>query len=217
GLGIGFYHTVFTAGFYYHISKGHPVFHRHSANARAPKFHRAISGAVHTDIADDLQDNILGHQIGRHGGALKFEAHGFGHFYPELSRAHDKGSIGIANAGSKLSESAGRAGMGIGAKEHLARSGEALFRKGNMADPFIVVRAYIIEVGQALVSGKCTESIYIAISIFIFGKNVVIRYDDELFLIPYTSILTKLILKNADRGRPAYIVRHEYIYIHPDA
>src|SRR5699024_8280837 len=90
-----------------------------------------------------------------------------------------------------------------------------LFRKGNMADPFIIIRAYVIEVGQVLISGKCTENIHVAISIFIFGKNVVVRYDDELFLIPYTGILTKLVLNNADRGRSASIVRHEYIYFLP--
>src|SRR5699024_8121285 len=217
GPGIGLYHAVFTAGFNYHIRKRHPVFHRHGADARAAKFHRAVGGAVHTDIADDLQDNILGHQIGRHGGTFKFEADGFGHFNPKLPRAHDKGGNRIDDAGGNVAEGAGGAGMRVGAKEHLARPGETLFRKGNMADPFIIIRAYIIEVGQVLIGGKSTEDIHVAISIFIFGKNVVVRYDDELFLIPYTGILTKLILKNADGGRAAYVVRHEHIYIYPDA
>src|SRR5699024_8943630 len=122
----------------------------------------------------------------------------------------------IADARSKLSERPGCTGMGIRPKEHLARTRKAFFRECNMTHPLVILRTDIIEMREVLICGKGPENIHIAISVFIFGKYIVIRNNNKLVFIPYAGIFAELVLENTNRRRTAYVVGHQYIDVNPD-
>ena len=69
-----------------------------------------------------------------------------------------------------------------------------------------MIREYIPILLQAVV----------AIGFAVGGENVVIGNDHELARIPDLRVLAELAFENADRPRPANIVRHQHIRIHPD-
>lgn len=73
----------------------------------------------HADLPDDMEDEVLGQQPGRHL-AIQREAHRGRHLDQQLAGAQDEASIGVAHPGGKLAKGAGVAGVGVGAKQHLA-------------------------------------------------------------------------------------------------
>ena len=77
----------------------------------------------HRDFANDLQDEVLGQQVGRHF-AIQDEPHGGWHLDEQLASAHNEASIGVANACCKLAKRASIAGVGVCSKQNLACSQE---------------------------------------------------------------------------------------------
>ena len=93
----------------------------------------------HADVADDREDQVLGHQVRRHL-AVEDEAHGRRHLEPQLAGAQDEAGVGVADAGGELAERAGGAGVAVGAEQDLAGPGVAFFGQGDVADALVLGR-----------------------------------------------------------------------------
>ncbi len=86
--------AVLGTGLNRHIADAQAVVHGKPCHARAGELHRLIQCAVHTDHADDMQNQIL---AGHPGVKLaKHELDGRGHLEPCHAGSHASGHIGIA-------------------------------------------------------------------------------------------------------------------------
>src|ERR1019366_7901910 len=70
GGGVGSDHSGACSGLDGHVAYGHAAFHGESADGGAGVFDDVAGGAGGTDLADDLQDDVLG---GDAGGQVTFD------------------------------------------------------------------------------------------------------------------------------------------------
>ena len=89
---------------------------------RTAELHRAIGGAVETDFADQMENDVLGHHP-RLELPLQAEGHRLGHFEEQLAGPQHEPGVGVADAGGELVKGSRRAGMRIGAEQDLAGAG----------------------------------------------------------------------------------------------
>ena len=101
--------AVLSAGLDRHIGDGHAVIHGQRGDPGAVELHGAIGGAVESDLADAVEDDVLGHHA-RLELAFDPEMHRLGDLDEETSGAHDESGVGVADAGGELVEGAGHAG-----------------------------------------------------------------------------------------------------------
>ena len=107
--------SVLAAGLDRHVGNRHAVVHRQASRARAVELHRAVGRPVETDLANRVQDDVLGHDA-RLQFALEAEVHRFGYFDEQFAGAHHETGVGVADAGGELVERAGHAGVRVGAE-----------------------------------------------------------------------------------------------------
>src|SRR5206468_11850001 len=93
-----------------HVRDRHAVVDRKIRSARSVELHRAISGAVKTNLADAMKDDVFGHHTSPQR-AFEAEMHRLRNFDQQLARAHHKTRIRVANAGGELIERTGHAGV----------------------------------------------------------------------------------------------------------
>jgi hypothetical protein len=144
GAGVEREDGVLAAGLDGHVSDGHAVIHRQRRDAGAVELHRTVGRAVEADLADDVQDDVLGHDA-RLELTFEPETHRLGNLDEQLAGAHDETRVGVADAGGELVERAGHAGVRIGAEEHFARAGVALGRQRGVADAGVVGAVLFLE------------------------------------------------------------------------
>ena len=111
--------AVFAAGLDGHVGDGHAVVHRQAGRARAVELHRAVGRAVESDLANHVQDDVLGHDARLHL-ALEAEVHRLRNLDQQFAGAHHEAGVGVADAGGKLVERTGHAGVRVGAEQNLA-------------------------------------------------------------------------------------------------
>ena len=133
GLFVVLKNSIFAAGLDRHVGHGHAVVHRQAGGARAVELHRAVGRPVEADLADRVQDDVLGHDA-RLQLALEAEMHRLRHLDQQLAGAHHEAGVGVANAGGKLVERAGHAGVRVGAEQNLAGTQMPLLWQGRVAD-----------------------------------------------------------------------------------
>ena len=73
----------------------------------------------------------------------------------------------------------------------------------------------VIEVLDVLLHTEVPEDIDIAVGALVAGEDVVVRDDDDLLAVPDLGVLPELLLEDADGARPADVVRHEHVDVHP--
>ncbi len=160
----------------------------------------------------------------------------FRHLDEQLARAEDEPRVRVADAGGKLVERPGHAGVGIGAEEHLAGPKMALPRERGVADAGVMgavlalelalggvefpmavgIVDHVVKIRDVLLLDEVAEDIDVAIRHRIRGENVVVRDDDHFLPVPNLRVLAEFALEDADGARPANVVGHEHIHIHPD-
>jgi hypothetical protein len=198
---VGLDDAVLAAAFDHHVGQGHAALHIHVHHAVTGEFHRTVGGPIHPDISDDLEDEVLGHDV-RRDLAFEDELHGLGDLDPELAGAEDEPGVGVADAGGELSERAGGAGVRIGAEEHIARTREAFLGHGHVADTLVSLGAHVIVVGKVLVGRKGAQDVDVPVGVLVVGEDVVVGDDDHLVLVPYAGISPNSRLKMPMVGGP---------------
>ena len=76
---------------------------------------------------------------------------------------------------------------------------------------------HVVKIRQLLLLHEIAQDIHVAIR---FGvrreKNIVVGNDDNSLAVPDLGGFAKLAFEHADCSRPADIVRHQHIRVHPD-
>ena len=147
---------------------------------------------------------------------MKDEAHGRGHFHPELAGAHDETGVGVADAGGELAEGAGSTRVAVGAEQDFARTGVTFLGKGNVANAFVLVGANVVVVLDVLLSHELPQHIDVAVGHLVGREDVVVGDDDYFFFIPHPGLSAEMLLEDADGPGAADIVRHEDVHVDPD-
>ena len=81
-----------------HICNRQTSLNREVLNRRAAELHSAIQGAINTDFANDMQDDVLCRGT-RRELAIDLKANGLGHLEPGTARCHAHAGVGGAHAG----------------------------------------------------------------------------------------------------------------------
>ena len=235
GLGIELKNAILAASFNGHVRDGHAVVHAQMRRGGPIKLHRAIGRAVKTDLADAVENDILGHEAWLQ---LAFEAkmHRFRHFQKQFACAHHKACIGVANARGELVERAGHAGVRVGAKQNFARTRVAFLWQRRVTDTrevrpvlplelalrrvkypvAIRVVDYVVKIFDLLLLHELAQDIDVAVRLRIGGENVVVGNDDDFVPVPHLGVLAELAPEHANRPRPAHIVCHQDVGFHPN-
>jgi hypothetical protein len=120
--------------------------------------------------------------------------------------------------------------------KHFARARVALGRERRVADagvtraklPFQIAlggvefpRAvrivnYVVKIRDALFADEIAEDVHVAVRERVGGENVVVGDDDDFVFVPDFGGLAELAFEHADGARPANVVRHEHVGVHPD-
>ena len=131
-----------------------------------------------------MQDDVL-----RHHAGLEFpfeaEVHRLGNFEEQLARAQDETRVRIADAGGKLIERAGHAGVRIRAEQDFARSRVAFRRQRGVTDAGVLravlpvqhalgrvenpvpvrVVNHVVEIGDVLLLHEIAEDVHVAVGL----------------------------------------------------
>ena len=234
-LRIEFKNAVLATRFDDHVRNGHAVVHRKIRHPRPIKLQRAIGRAVESNLADAMKNDVFGHHT-RLQPAFEPEMHGLGHFQQQFARAHHETGVGIADAGGELIEGAGHAGVRIGAEQNFARPRVTFLRQRRVTHARKVrsvlflelafrrverpvtlgIVDHVVKVRDTLLAHEVAQDIDIAVRLRVGGKNVVVRNDHDLVPVPDLCVLAKFTLEHADGARPADIVRHQNVGVHPD-
>ena len=177
-----------------HVAQRHAFLDVEGVDAVAVEFHGAIGGAVAADVADDGEDQVLGHEV-RRQVAVEDEAHGRRRFQPELARTQDEAGIGVADAGGEFAEGPGGAGVAVGAEQHFAGTRVPFLGQGDVADALVAVGADVVEVRQVLFLHEVAEHVHVAVGHRVFGEDVVVGNDDDLLAVPDLGLSPKCFLK----------------------
>ena len=104
--------AVLGTGFDGHVADAQAVVHRQAGNARAGELHGFVQCAVHTDHADDVQDQVLAGDAGAEL-ALEHELDGRGHLKPCHAGGHAGSHIGGADTGGEGTQCTIGAGVAV--------------------------------------------------------------------------------------------------------
>ncbi len=75
---------------------------------------------------------------------------------------------------------------------------------------------HVVEIRDVLLLHEIAEDVHVAVGLGIGGENVMVGDDDDLVLVPDLGVLAEFAFEHADGARPADIVRHEHVRVHPD-
>ena len=232
---VEFKNAVLAARFDGHVRDGHAVIHRERRRAGAVELHRPIGRAVKTDFADAMEDHVLGHHA-RLQLAFEPEMHRLGDLDEQLAGAHDEAGVRVADAGGELVERARHAGVRVGAEQDFAGPRVALLRQRRVADARVMravlplqmalarvempvavrVVNHVVEIRDVLLLHEIAQDVHVAVGLGIGGENVVVGDDDDPGFVPDLGVLAELAFEHADGARPANVVRHEHVRVHPD-
>ena len=206
---------VLAAGLDRHVAQRHAFLDVQGKNPVAVELHRPIRGPIDADVADDGQDQVLGHKIARQL-AVQNKTHRGRDLQPQAAGAHDEACIGVADTGSEFAERPGRTRMAIGAEENLAGPGVSFLGQSNVTDALVTGGADVVKVRQLLLGRKLPQDIDVAVGHQVLGEDVVIGDDDDLVCIPDPGILAKVLLEDADSRWSTDIMGHENVGIDPN-
>ncbi len=198
-----------------HVAQRHPLFDVEGVNRLAVEFHGSVGGPVAADVADYRQDQILGHEIGRHL-AVKDKTHRLRSFHPELAGPQDEAGVGVADARGELAERTGRARVAVGAEQNLPGPGVTFFRQGDVANALIPRRADIVKVFDVLLGREMAQNFDIAVGHLIRGEDIVVGNNDDLVPVPDLGVLAEMLFEDADSPRAANVMGHQQINIDPN-
>ena len=191
-----------------HVADGHPLLDAKSLDGRAGELHGHVRRPVHADVADDREDDVLGHDATR-----QFPVHDepvrLWDFDKKLARAHHETRVRVADAGRELAYGAVRARVRVGPEQHLAGAAVPLFWQRHMADSRIRARARIIEVRELLLFSELPKYVYVAQAFLVFGEDVVVGDDHHFPPVPDGGVFAELPLHDPDCAWPADVMRHE--------
>ena len=188
--------AVLGTGFNRHVADAQAVVHGKAFHARAGELHGFIQCAVHTDHADDVQNQILaGHPGIEFAG--EHELDGRGHLEPCHAGGHACGHIGGAYTGGEGAQCTIGAGVAVRADHAVAGGDDAFFRQKGVLNAHL---AYIVEVEDIVFIGKFPALLGLGSALDILIGYKVIQHDGDMLFIEHAVKTGALKLVDGHRG-----------------
>ena len=197
--------AVLRTGLDRHVADGEAVVHGQLVRAFADELHRLVQRAVHADLADNMQDDVLAGNP-RAQLALENELDRARHLEPCLASRHACREVGRANAGRERAQRAVGAGVAVRADDQLAGSGQTFFREQRMLDAHC---ADVEEVNDVILLRKLTALQTLLCGLDVLVRSEVIHYEGDLGVVEYLAETGFFHL--ADGNRAGNVVRERQI------
>ncbi len=75
---------------------------------------------------------------------------------------------------------------------------------------------HVVEIRDVLLLHEIAEDVHVAVGLRVGGEDVMVGDDDDLVFVPDFRHLAEFAFEHADGARPANVVRHEHVGVHPD-
>ena len=75
---------------------------------------------------------------------------------------------------------------------------------------------HVVKIRQPLLLHEIAEDVHVAVRLRVRGEDVMVGDDDDPVFVPDLGVLAELAFEDADGARPANVVRHEHVGVHPD-
>ena len=188
--------AVLGTGLNRHIADAQAVVHGKACHARAGELHRLIQCAVHTDHADDMQNQVLaGHPGVKLAG--KHELDGRGHLEPCHAGSHASGHIGRAYTGGEGTQRTIGAGVAVRADHAVTGSDDAFFRQQRVLNAHLTD---IVEVEDIVLIGELSALLGLGSALDILIGYKVIQHDSDMLFIKHAVKTGAFKLVDGHRG-----------------
>jgi len=173
GRGVGLDVGGLGAHFDAHVAQHQPFLDREGGYGFAGKFDAFVDRRILFQVANDVEDKILGHDAGEEGAALEDDLHHFGNPEPKGAIEKDDGHVGGADACPEGSQGAERRGMGVRFDDDRTRGDETVLDEKLMAN----APAYVEEVFDA--HGRTEFAHLLMIIRRLYGGGGLIMVENE--------------------------------------
>ena len=188
--------AVLSTGFNGHIADAQAVVHGKASHARAGELHRLIQCAVHTDHADDVQNQVFaGHPGVKLAG--EHELDGRGYLEPCHAGGHACGHIGGAYTGGEGTQRTVGAGVAVRADHAVTGGDDAFFRQQGMLDAHLTD---IVEVEDIVFIGELPALLGLGSALDILIGYKVIQHNGDMLFIKHAVETGALKLVDGHRG-----------------
>ncbi len=132
-----------------HIAEHEPFLHGHGRDGGTGEFHAFIDCRILFKVADNVKNDVLGHDASPGRASFEDDLHHFRNSEPERSVEKNESHVGGADSGAEDSQGAQGRRMGIGFHDDRAGGYEAVFDKDLMADSPADIKELIYPLGGA--------------------------------------------------------------------
>src|SRR6185369_5301912 len=189
-----------------HVAQGHSRLHTHFIDNIAAELHDSVSGAVHSQFSDYMEDDIFCvYTFGERAG----------HIYPDCFRLTESADpfqypdfqVGRADSCGKSAECSVSAGVGVPHDDRVAGADESFFRKEGMTD---AVGADVEKVLDCVAVCPVTQDFRLCSSLGVLAGGDMIDYS-----LDFTGVEDPVLAschKVIDSNRGGDFVTHDNIY-----
>ena len=173
--------AVLGTGLNGHVADAQAVVHGQGGHTRAGELHGLIQGTVHTDHADDVEDEVLAADAGTEL-ALEDELDGGGHLEPCHAGGHTGGHIGGAHTGGECTQCTVGAGVAVGADDAVTRRHDAFFGQEGVLHAHL---AHIVEIEDIVLIGKLAALLGLLRALDVLVGDKVIQHDGDVLFVEH--------------------------------
>ena len=188
--------AVLGTGFDGHVADAQAVVHRQAGNARAGELHGFVQRTVHTDHADDVQDQVLAGDAGAEL-ALEHELDGRGHLEPCHAGGHAGSHIGGADTGGEGTQCTIGAGVAVRTDHAVACGHDAFFRQQSVLNAHL---AHIVEVKDIVFVGELAALLGLGGALDVLVGHKVVQHDGNVLFVEHTVKTGLFKLVDGNRG-----------------
>ena len=188
--------AVLGTGFDGHVADAQAVVHRQAGNARAGELHGFVQRTVHTDHADDVQDQVLAGDAGAEL-ALEHELDGRGHLEPCHAGGHAGSHIGGADTGGEGTQCTIGAGVAVRTDHAVACGHDAFFRQQSVLNAHL---AHIVEVKDVVLVGELAALLGLGGALDVLVGHKVVQHDGNVLFVEHTVKTGLFKLVDGNRG-----------------
>ena len=164
-----------------HVREGEPALHREVGDGVAAVLHGHVEGPVVADLGDDLQDHVLAHDPAARLAGVD-DPEGLGDPQPDLAGGEHPREVRRAHAGREAAERPVRAGVGVGADDHVTGGDEPVLGQQDVLD---ARTADLVEVGDLLLAGEGPHPHPERCRGDVLGRHEVRRHEGDAVPVPH--------------------------------
>ena len=200
--------AVLAAGLDGHVGDGEAVIHGQGGHPLPSELQGLIQGAVHADLADQVEDDVL---AADHGLEFSLQHHldGSGDLEPQQASSHGgRSHIRRADAGGEGPQRPIGTGVGVGAYDDLAGGTQAFLRQECVLHTHL---AHIEEIGDLMLMGKIPGLEAQLCGFDVLAGRIVVQNDGDP--VPVKDPGEAGLLKLSDSHRGGDVVAQHHIHL----